>query len=323
MKIVKKSVFILLLIGILSLASQICCDVYSKQKGMINNSDRNKSFAGIASEKKNTIDVLVLGDSESYTSVSPMKLWQDTGISAYICGQSGQKIQETYYMLKTALRTQSPKLVILETNTLFRQQEIIKEIQTSAIEMVSYYFPVFRYHDSWKLSLKEKADSKEDYKGFSIREAVDSYDGGEYMKETDAKEEISSFVQMYMEKIRKLCKKKGINLLLVSVPSPVNYNYQKHNAIADYAGEKGIPYLDLNLKKELGIDWKVDSMDKGDHLNLSGAHKVTEYLGNYLKESYKLADHRTEQAYQEWNIVATFYKEKAEEKVKIIRKENT
>ena len=60
-----------------------------------------------------------------------------------------------------------------------------------------------------------------------------------------------------------------------------------------YAGKYGIPYLDFNQKlKELGIDWKSDTLDKGDHLNLSGAHKVTDYMTMYLQEHYMLPDHR-------------------------------
>ena len=68
---------------------------------------RNKSIAGIQNEKEDSVDVLVLGDSESYTSVSTVKLWNQYGTAAYIGGQAGQNIQETYYMLRTALQNLS------------------------------------------------------------------------------------------------------------------------------------------------------------------------------------------------------------------------
>ena len=105
-------------------------------------SGRSRVFASVSAEKKNTIDVLVAGDSESYTSVSPMDLWDQTGIAAYDCGQPGQRIQETYYMLKTAFKTQSPKLVLFETNTMFRDPGLLKNVQLSLTEPLAYHFPV-------------------------------------------------------------------------------------------------------------------------------------------------------------------------------------
>ena len=57
---------------------------------------RYNSYVGIQKEQKDSIDMLVLGDSESMTSISPMELWKSTGITSYICGQSGQRISESY-----------------------------------------------------------------------------------------------------------------------------------------------------------------------------------------------------------------------------------
>ena len=224
-----------------------------------------------SAEKKNTIDVLVTGDSESYTSVSPMDLWDRAGIAAYDCGQPGQRIQETYYILKTAFRTQSPKLVLFETNTMFRDPGFLKNVQLSLTEPLAYHFPVIKYHNAPKKS----------YKGFEIRDKVVSYEGDkEYMKETKDKAQIPEVVRIYMEKIKRLCEKNGADLLLVSAPSPKNYNYKKHNSLEEYARENDLPYVDLNMKfRDIGIDWKMDSYDRGDHLNISGARKVTAYIG--------------------------------------------
>ena len=60
---------------------------------------RNRPWVNIQSERNDSIDVLVLGDSESYTTFSPMEIWQQDGISSFVCGQTGQEIEETYYML--------------------------------------------------------------------------------------------------------------------------------------------------------------------------------------------------------------------------------
>lgn len=272
--------------------------------------DRNQTAAGIQTEKPDTVDVVVLGDSESYTSISPLGLWLDKGITSYICGQSGQRIVEGYYMLKNALKTQSPKLVILETDTVFQYSSLIAEMQTALSEAGNYYFPVFRYHNLWKVALNgAKKPHRFDRKGFLIRSSVHPYRGGEYMKKTEEREKIKKLVWFYLEALQKLCRKQGISLLFVTVPSPKHHTYQKHNALMEYTQQRGIPYLDLNLKlEEVGIDWEKDSLDNGDHLNFSGAKKVTKYMAEYLDEHYDLEDHRQDEAYKQWNTDAQKYK---------------
>lgn len=274
-------------------------------------SGRSRVFASVSAEKKNTIDVLVAGDSESYTSVSPMDLWDRAGIAAYDCGQPGQRIQETYYILKTAFRTQSPKLVLFETNTMFRDPGFLKNVQLSLTEPLAYHFPVIKYHNAWKALFDGPGGPKKSYKGFEIRDKVVSYEGDEeYMKETKDKAQIPEVVRIYMEKIKRLCEKNGADLLLVSAPSPKNYNYKKHNSLEEYARENDLLYVDLNMKfRDIGIDWKMDSYDRGDHLNISGARKVTAYIGEYLADNYDLPDRRNDDGWREWDDLAREYLE--------------
>lgn len=273
---------------------------------------RSGAFAGIASEPKDSIDVVVVGDSESYTSISPLEIWREQGISSYVCGQGGQRVQETYYVLKEALKHQSPKVVLLETNLMFRDPGLLGNMQVSVTEFLRSHFKVLRYHNLWKL-LVERNITDEAYKGFTIREEIQAFDSEEeYMKETSGIQEIPKSVYIYMEKIIELCRKNDAELVLYSAPSPRNYNYVKHNALEKYASEKGLHYVDLNLKaKDLGIDWKQDSYDKGDHLNLYGARKVTAYMGKYLGGRYGLEDRRDDPAYQEWDVLAGQYYKKA------------
>ena len=278
---------------------------------------RSRPFVAIAAERKESIDLVVLGDSESYTSVSPMQLWKEHGMTAYVCGQPGQKIQETYYMLKTALRTQSPKVVLMETNLMFRDPGPVKNRQTALAEPARYHFPLLRFHNLWKMAFDGKKPGESVYKGFAIRSNVNPFDSGDYMKETKEVQEMPKAVSFYMEEIQEMCHRNGAELILMSAPSPKNYSYKKHNAIENYAKEKGIPYVDLNLQiRELGIDWQEDSYDKGDHLNLYGAQKVTAWLGGYLKEKYGMPDHRSDPSYEDWKQMEEKY-EKEIQKVSL------
>ncbi|MGL6200373.1 MAG: SGNH/GDSL hydrolase family protein [Lachnospiraceae bacterium] len=319
MRVFKNILFFLILIVMLTGISQRLDNIAETDEKMVQS--RNKSMIKISNEKENTIDVLVAGDSASFSSVSPMLLWRDHGFTSYVCSQTLQNIQETYYMLEAALDTQSPELVVLETHIWFNSLTGVGGLRATVSQLGNYYLPVFRYHDLWKPILMGNHYEEPTYKGFKIWDDVASYDGGDYMKETKGELEISYTVEIYMDKIIELCEEKGAKLLLLSTPSPINYNYKRYNAIKKYAKENSLPYLDLNLKaKELGIDWKTDSQDKGDHLNLSGAHKATKYIGDYLAENYDLPDHRDDASYQEWADLAQKYEVMTKERLDAMKK---
>ena len=281
----------ILLLSLLGFSSTVS----AKSKTQTENGNQIKNAAGIRKESKNTIDVLVAGDSLTYSSVSPLVLWNQYGITSYVCGQPAQMLSETYETLKLAFETQKPRLVLFETNVLFRKLDKKNE----------------------KKDLMSKLYVREDSKGFKLRDGVRPYREGAYMKKTEKKEKMPEQVEMYMEKILKLCQKHGAKLVLVSTPSPKNYNYQKHNTLQEFAEKKSLMYLDMNLiTKGLKIDWKTDTMDQGDHLNLSGARKVTEYLGKYLKKEFGLSDHRNEALYKTWKRTAKEYTRKEQEMLK-------
>ncbi len=309
-KPIKKSwrpfLFFFILLLLLNAASRAVSGIAKRSGELVR--DRNRSYVAIQKEPENTVQVLVLGDSESYTTVSPMQLWKETGIPAFVCGQSGQKPQETYYMLKTALETQSPRVVLLETHALYNKEKKINAVQNVVREAGNYIFPVFRLHDIWKAGFSGKHYSGKSYKGFEIRAAVQPYKGGAYMKPTEEKEPVPEFSDFYLCRILELCRAHNAELVLYSGPSPVNYDYRRHNGLKEAAEEYSLAYVDLNLE-EIGIDWDKDTLDKGDHLNIFGAQKVTSYLGKYLRENFGLEDLRNEEQYQSWNREAENFME--------------
>lgn len=286
---------------------------------------RNRNSYRILREPEESIDIIVIGDSLSYSAISPLTLWKEQGYTSYVCGQSSQTIRETEEMLAMALERQTPSLIILETDVLFRGPVGVKSLNDSIEALLNYYIPVFRGHDAWKSVIVDKTEHAEDnYKGFAYRCTVKPYSKGEFMVKTKEKEPLSDTVLTHMENIITLCQSHGAELVLLSTPSPVCYNYARHNALSEYAKEQKLTYLDLNLNtKAVGIDWQTDSFDQGDHLNLSGAVKVTKYLGSFLSESYSLTDHRGEAAYVSWEKESIIYEEKKEKDLAAMRRKDT
>ena len=61
----------------------------------------------------------------------------------------------------------------------------------------------------------------------------------------------------------------------------------------------------------IGIDWQKDSYDGGDHLNLSGAEKVTDYLGKYLRDNYHFRENYSDETLRRWNAGMKKYQDAA------------
>lgn len=68
-------------------------------------------------EKPDTIDVILVGSSHVFINVSPKTLWEEYGIAAYDLGGSWQPLWNSYYYMEEALKSQKPKLFVLDILT--------------------------------------------------------------------------------------------------------------------------------------------------------------------------------------------------------------
>ncbi len=250
--------------------------------------------ADIKAEPDQSLQILFYGDSECYASFSPNDLYSEFGYTSYGCGTAAQKICDTYAILNENLKTQSPDIIVLETNCLFRSLKEKEGTPDPVMDLLTDRVPVIAYHSRWKelarKSLpKKREENRRKNKGFVVREGVNPYNGTtKYMNKTDKAKKIDEDILEYLDQIKALCDKNDITLLLVSAPAPKNWNYEKHNGVADWASSHEVDYMDLNLEDGIKINWKKDSKDGGDHLNLKGARKVTKFMGEYFRDTYGL-----------------------------------
>lgn len=118
-----------------------------------------------------------------------------------------------------------------------------------------------------------------------------------FFKEHSEGETFGELPMKYLDKIRSLCRENDIALILMKAPSLAPQWYDTDNAqVQEYANKYGLPYINCyEHLDEMGIDFEKDTYDGGLHLNLSGAHKLSEYLGKVLREDFSVSDHRGEQ----------------------------
>lgn len=267
-------------------------------------------------------DVIFIGDCEVYENFSPKILWEDYGINSYIRGSAQQLIWQSYYLLEDTLRYEKPKVVVFNVLALkynepqseaYNRMSLegmrwsmakVKAIQASMTDeehFLDYVFPILRYHSRWS-SLKAEdveylfADRKVSHNGYYMRVDVKpAKDVPEGKMLADYR--FGENAYRYLDKMTKLCRDNGIELVLVKAPSLYPYWYDEwEQQIEDYARQNGLLYINfLELAEETGLDYNSDTYDGGLHLNLSGAEKITAYLGQVLRDEYHLADRRPEE----------------------------
>ena len=264
-------------------------------------------------------DVIILGDCDAYESYSPIKMYEEYGISAYIRGSGEQYIWQSYYLLKDVLRTETPKVVALSIHNMQFDaprkesynrmtmdgmrwsKDKVDAINASMMEgetFASYVFPVLRYHDRWNQLTQtdfKHVFSKDitSHNGYYMRCDIK---GTKMEHRTPARisYKFGDTAYYYLDQIRLLCEEKGIELILVRAPLEYEWHKQWDQNIEAYAEKYGLTYLNFNkYRTEIGIDLMHDTYDQGDHLNIYGAEKLSVFFGKYLTENYDLTDYRT------------------------------
>ena len=280
-------------------------------------------------------DVLFVGDCEVYENVSPDVLWREYGITSYIRGSAQQLIWQSYYLLEEMLKEETPKVVVFNVLSMkyaepqseaYNRMSIdgmklspsklgsIRASMTEEETTLSYLFPLLRYHSRWNEL------TGEDLRYLFRRDLVS--DSGYLMNvEVRPAENVPTgkpladyrFDELcydYLDRMADLCQSKGIRFVLMKAPSLYPYWYdQWEEQIEDYAGRRGLSYINfLELTETLGIDFSTDTYDGGLHLNLSGAEKLTHYLGGWLAQECGLTGHRGEEPYESvWQEKSALY----------------
>ena len=285
-------------------------------------------------------DVVFVGDCEVYENISPVKLWQDYGISSYVRGSPQQLIWHSYYLMEETLKYEKPEAFVFNVLSMKYgepQSEAynrlaldgmkwsaskagsINAAMTEEEDFVTYLFPLLRFHSRWSEL------TAEDFK-YAFKEVPQLSINGYLMRiDVDGIEELRkgrelsdySFADVcweYLDKMRTLCEENGVELILMKAPTntPQWYWYEEWDVqIREYAQKHGLRYYNfLEVTDEIGLDYTTDTYDQGGHLNLSGAEKLSVYFGKILCEELGLTSHKGEAEYEAvWQELTAQYEQ--------------
>jgi hypothetical protein len=225
------------------------------------------------------------------------------------CAEAAFLISDAYNYLKIAADAQNPKIVMVEANMFFRDANK-KPWYDGPIKILKNSLPLVTYHNNWKkmLFFNGGINSWTNVsKGYKKNTSVKSSKNFDYMKDNKKKQVIPTANYEYIEKIVSYCEQNNIKLIFLGLPSQKSWNHQKHMIVEKLANQYDVTYLNLNLVDELDINWETETKDRGDHLNYSGAKKVSDYLGVYLQNFDLLTNHKKEKGYEEWDRAVKYY----------------
>lgn len=297
------------------------------------NGNVKNRFAGFYAEEKDSIDVLMFGGSTIGTSFSPGYMWGEYGFTSYPLSSNTQRPKAIKYLLEEAYKYQAPELVVIELRMFTYEDEELKKDEphirevtdnmrysahrlktvrdlTDGVEnfedKLAYYFDIIKYHSNWAMFFFKEEWQKITYskadlhKGYEYSEKITNFEGKEddYIP-VDRLEPIPQEQEEMLRELIGFLREKEQKALFVVTPGIMDKNYfAQMNYMKGIIESEGFTYLNTLDYTEYNIGW--DYYDRG-HLNIWGAQKCSDFLGQVISENYDIADKRGHKGYESWD----------------------
>ena len=291
------------------------------------------------SQEPDSIDVLTIGTSLAYAGINTNVLWAEYGIAAYNLCSAEQPFWVSYYTLQEALKTQHPKVILLDAKPAIYTRDYSKRGRTilstygirdirnrigatlacveTPQDAVSYLLGLPEVHSNYKkLTLNDYVFPPDNggrgstWKGY-IESDVIEYHEKPSVVWNSTKRNMNAREEEYARKIFELAQKENIPLVLIGLPNPDYANdhmyYNSLWSIAEEYGITGINYNDPNVR--FGLRYSNDFAD-WQHLNVKGSVTFSLKLGQDLRDWLNIPDRRGDPKYDSWEECAKTWYEK-------------
>ena len=264
-------------------------------------------------EEKNSADVLFFGSSICYCDVVPAVIWEDSGITSYVMAGPEQTLPITYYYVKEALKTQSPKVIFVEvTGAFFEKYQNFTKVNIGYMpwgtnrlnatlnaaekaEWTGLFFPLFNYHSRWDalegtdIELALNGYTADDLAGYTFLNTAEVMSEVQPRNEVFDEDNYKSNID-YLNKIADLCKQKGITPVFYVAPTYWSLSEDHLSMLkTDIEGMENVRYINFNESGDLSIfDSALDYYDNL-HFNYRGAEKFSSQLADILTSELALS----------------------------------
>lgn len=319
----KVKIFISRTLKLIALLVPLVCLVHFAQENLFYYADVNtRRIERFYEEEENSLDVVVMGASETFTGFAPGYAYENYGFTSYMYAMDSNNGQLYLPQLKEVLKYQTPQVILVDIYGFLWPEEWGENIDEGRFRIfvesipfswnkvqtilelpydnkISYFVPLVKYHGELAAAqenlalLGEEERIYPDLKGIITESVIfqgeghagESVDPDTYMLDKGSIDDLIEFLDY--------CEKKNIddNVVFVNFPRYLE-NESKHNLLAmvrrveEILNARGYELLNLQAEKnQIGIDVTRDYYNE-HHLNIYGQMKLTDYLGAKLLNEY-------------------------------------
>lgn len=259
-------------------------------------------------QPNDSLDALYVGSSHVYNGLNPIIVYQETGVTGFDLATSAQDIATAYFLIKEALRYQSPQYIFLDTYGFHFESLLLKENYTKTLDGMRWSSVKYEAIRAWQQNYPEESIKNRvltlldfhsrwdelnqndfDYrrtmqqnKGYSLTFDVMPIEFAPADDNADIV--IHEVDEVYLQKIQELCDENGIELVLMTTPHADWTSTQAATMLA-LAHKLGLDYYnfcDQSFVENCGLDVNTDFRDR-NHLNAYGANKFSTAFADIMK----------------------------------------
>ena len=302
------------------------------------------SYGSFYSEKEESLDFVVIGNSTTREGFSPVEVWHEYGLTSHALCSSPTHLEVIKIAIDEIARVQTPKMIYVDINGLtFQSKEnaamYVKdyaacmpegEAKENLIKEYPYLsespeFELFAHHNNFRNQIYWESFFYETQlytKGYYPTSKVSALTPAAV--DPEKMSALPNSAISYLKEILEVCKKHpeteyifGEMPRILTEGTALDRYYQLRSA-KSVVEEYGFTYLDwCDKTDEIGLDPNRDQRDE-NHLNHRGAKKFSLYLGKYVAERYGLGKHthdRQEEVKNDFDAAYAFYKDKVAAKI--------
>lgn len=296
----------------------------------------NKVLEQFYELEDDSVDCIFFGSSVAQRAYVTPVAFHEYGVAAYTLATGTQPLVLTKYLMKEALKTQKPKLFVVELKGVNKSADWVGDVhirrvvdnmkpsinRIQAIHDVisyvpdgannvdttglSYYFPIIKYHSRWNPAKRvKKYEDVDYYNGWSPNAGLTfKVKKVKRVNYDDHTLQIDPPTEKVLNELLDYCDTlEGTDVLFVMPPYQASadgigkMNYAKN--IVESRGYEVLNMIPEEKREEIGLNDRTCYYNR-EHLNYYGSLIYSKFFFNYVKDKYGIEDKRGTAGHDAW-----------------------